>query len=513
MLLQEIPALPFNLEAAAATEWLDRLPLGNIRECCQRFFPVLQALNIYPMPPRLRFEILEHCHPMVMGLVRDLAAHFVDMAFPLDDKARKIASLSWRFHLEASMGYRQLVELPTFVDNFPLDERLLILRRALEHAIQGVARAAQIYETPSSSLGASFRKLYQYAEASGLIDEAVAMDREPAVSARGLFERALLFKLAAPCRLAPVDMQRLYEQLAVPVASQQLPAEQAARAVFCFNPEDAGLLVPVSPQLPKVPGLKMLSAEKYLPALRQTLRASAQAEADPLHRVLPRLGDRLPCPDQAGGRRVALYAGFNAVAAMLTDIECRREKQGRRREVWAGLDNLELTPLDSRETSSLPRFTGRTLAETVASDEASESLRTVEIVPTELPGFYLLDTGRLLLRAGLLVGVNSDDTWIQVGVVRGGQIRDGRFWHSFELLGDKPRLVRVRCDRVRDGVRNGLLLDEVGAEGLSLITEAVRWRSGDALVMDDGANKRVCRVTKLLEATAVFHQFALLASA
>lgn len=515
MLLQEIPALPFALEADEVAEWLDRLRLSNIRECCQRFFPVLQALNFYPMQPRLRFDILEQCHPVVDGVARGLVAYFVDMRFPLDDKARKIASLSWRFHLEAVAGYRQLVDAPTFAEVFALEERVLILRRALEHAVQGVVRAAQVHETPSSSLGASLRRLYQYAEASGLIDETAALERESAVSARGLFERALLFKLAAPCRLAPADMQRLFDLLAAPTPAPvgRGVDEGGARAVFCFNPEDTGLLVPASPLMPPVPGLRALSAEKYLPALRQALRATAQPELDPLIRVLPRLGDRLPCPDDAGGRRVALYAGINAIAAMLIDIEFRRDRPGRQSS-WASLNELELTPLGSRETSSLPRFTDRTLMEAVVADESSESLRTVEIVPTELPGFYLFDTGRLLLRAGLLVGMNSDDAWIQVGVLRGGQIRDGRFWHGFELLGAKPQLVRVRCDRVKDGVRNALLLEATEpAAGASLIAEAVRWRSGDTLTVDGNAGKRVFRVAKLLEATAMFHQFALLDAA
>ncbi len=514
MLLQEIPALPFSLDVQSANEWLDNLPLGNIRECCQRFLPVLQALNVYPMQMRLRFDILEHCHPIVQGLARGLAPYFMDAQFPMDEKTRKIASLAARFHLEAALGYRQLVESAAFADGFTAAERALILGRALDHLLHGMLRSAQVYEAPSSSVRSSLKKLYRLAETNGMLEQIQESEGKPPASARELFVRALLFGLAAPRNLPQADMQRLFDLLANPAgreAGGPVSDESGLRSVFCYDPEDVGLLVPVSPAAPPPSDLPRLSAEKFLPALRDAARAAGQPEGSPLSRVSRRLGERLPCQDDARGRRVALCTGFRAIVPMLKDIEFRRSKPGRRSEAWPSLNELELAPLDSLSAPKRARFTGRTLAETVATAETSEKTRMAEVVPTELPGFYLLDSGRWMLRSGLLVGLNSDDEWIQVGVVRCGQIRDGRFWHSFELLGAKPRLVRVRSERIKDGVRDALWLDggEPDAEA-SLVAEPCKWRGGDTIAVDGAAGKQLVRVIKLVEATTAFYRFTVM---
>jgi hypothetical protein len=518
MHIQEIPALPFALDVQSATQWLDGLPIGNVRECCQRFFPVLQALNIYPMELRLRFDILEQCHPVVLGIVRGLVPCFMDKPFPLDGKLRKIAGLSSRFHLEAALGYRQLVETEAFAEIFTAGERILIVRRALEHLAYSILRAAQVYEAPSSSIELSLLKLYRYAEANGLLDDIAPMEREPSVSARGLFVRALLFRLAAPCRLAQTDMQRLFDGLSRAGSVESGPGskESGARAVFRFDPEknkNMDILVPVAPTSPDVPDRHVLSAEKFLPALSHALRASGSPEHDSLGRVLPRIGGRLPCQDKARGRRVVLCVGLHAIVSMLKEAEFHRSNPGGSSDAWPTLKELELAPMEGAANPDMPMLASRPLAESVAAAESSQERRMAEIIPTELPGFYLLDSGRWTLRTGLLIGLNSDNAWIQVGVLRGGQMRDGRFWHGFELLGAAPRWVRVRHEHEhgKHDVRNALLLDGgAGAdESSGLIVEPVKWRGGDGIVLSDLAGKQRVHIARLVEATPLFQQFAL----
>lgn len=510
MLLQEIPALPFALDVQSATEWLDQLPLGNIRECCQRFLPVQQALNVYPMPLQLRFELLERCHPMVQGLERGLMPHFIDAVFPMEEKARKIASLAARFHLEAALGYRQLVEAAAFQEAFDAPCRLFIYRRCLEHLLQSMLRSAQVYEAPSSSVLSSFRRLYRHAAAAEVLDATAELEGRPPVVLRDLFLRFFLFGLAVPRGLPQDETQRLFDGLAL-LAKQGSPVadEAGLRSAFCFDPEELDILVPVAPGVPVPAGLPCVSAERALSVLRETLRASVAPESHPLRRVLPRLGDRLPCLEAAGGRRVSLATGFKAVVPMLKDIEFRRSKPGRRAETWAG-NELELAPLDSTKLHTAPRFTGRTLAEAVVASETAEKNRMVEVVPSELPGFYLLDSGRWMLRAGSLIGLNSDDEWVQLGVLRSGQIRDGRFWHSFELLGANPRLIRARNERLKDGVRNAVWLEASEPDGqVGLLTEPCKWRGGDGVMLDfPGGKRRVC-IVKLVEASPSFYRYTL----
>jgi hypothetical protein len=511
MHIQEIPALPFALDAQAATQWLDSLPIGNVRECCRRFYPVLQALNIYPMELRLRFEIFEQCHPVVFGISRGLVPCFMDKPFPLDGKLRKIARLSSRFHLETAMGYRQLVDAEACAEVFTAGERVLIVRRALEHLAYSVLRAAQVYEAPSSSVGPSLLKLYRYAEANGILDDIAPVEREPSVSIRRSFARALLFRLAAPCRLAQADMQRLFDRLIQTGPVESSPgSKEGVRAVFRFDPENMAIVVPVAPPSPETPDPHVLSAEKILPALR----ASGSSEHDPLSRVVPRIGGRLPCQDKERGRRVVLGVGLNAIVSMLKEVEFHRSNPGGSTDSWPTLKELGLAPLEGSTDPHTPILACRSLAEAVASAEFSQERRMAEIIPTELPGFYLLDSGRWTLRAGLLIGLNSDNEWIQVGVLRGGQMHDGRFWHGFELLGAAPRWARVRHEHEhgKHDVRNAILLDGGAGTGESpsLIVEPVKWRNGDGVVVSDLAGKQKVHIAKLIEATPLFQQFALM---
>lgn len=155
--------------------------------------------------------------------------------------------------------------------------------------------------------------------------------------------------------------------------------------------------------------------------------------------------------------------------------------------------------------------TGRSLRDRVQTDEAPEGVRLVTVMPSELPGYYLLDAGRWALRVGLLVGLHGEDTWLQVGVLRGAQIHDGRGWYSFEQLGAAPRWTRVRRPG-QEGVWTGLLLEETGTAGTSPRFDhrtgplAARRPPGPGRAPRRAAEARIAR---LWEATATFQHFAL----
>lgn len=518
MQVQELPPLPFKLDLRSASEWLDRLPLTNIAECCRHLFPMLQLLNVYPMPPRLRFDILEHSRPLVFRLTRSLQPHLAERTYPLDAKTRKIASLSARFHIEAALGYRLLLEDSSSGKVFAVSERTAILRWALENLAHGQLRTAQVFEVPSSSIAPSLQKLYVYALTNYLLDEFVATERERPVTFRELFASFNLFQLAAPGRLSSADMQRLFDRLWFRTGLDNLglgAGEGGRQVVFWFDPAAVNMLVPALPSASPAPDLPYASAEKFVLAWNAELRSGENPPSELFNRVWPRLGDRLPCPDNMGRRRVVLIVGFVSVVSMMWGIEARQSAPKRRTGpamVWSGLSGYELAPAgefdsgDGRPT----KFKGKPrLADLIAAAELADDERTVEVVPTELPGFYLMDSGRWALRAGLLVGLNSDNHHVQLGVLRGGQIRDGRFWHSFELIGDRVRPVRVTGSNGKDDKRNGFILTDHAGTEASLIVPPGRWRRDDAVTVHLLDGRPVVHLAKLLEATADFCHFAL----
>lgn len=512
MRLQEIPALPFALDTESAAEWLDQLPVTNIRECCRLLFPVMQALNIYPMPPRLRFEIMEKCHPIVLGVSRDIHLYFQEKSGTLDAKARKIASLPARFHLEAAEGYRLLLENESSRDTFSATEYLSILQRALDHLGHNLLRTAQSYDPPSSSIDSSLNKLYRNAHACGLIDETGHPEHERQVSAQTLFARILLFRLAAPGRLTHNDMQRLFDRFLVSGLPNDAGREQeggTGRSVFYYDPKDINVLVPAWSTSPPLPKLPFFSPEPLLAPFRTTVSVAGNLEQGPLIRALSRIGERLPCQDVRSGRRVTVCIGFDATIAMIREVEFRRRPGGTHLEPWSVSNHLELAP---NEPAPGKFFGLHSLANALSETESSEGKRRIEIVPTDLPGFYLIDSESLTLRAGKLLGVNSDDQWIQVAVVRGGQIRDGRFWHSVELLGAEIRAVKASLETAPEDARHAFLLSQGTEEDPTLVVPPCKWPR-DSLVsvsgLDRPREKRSYRITSQLEAAADFCQYRL----
>jgi hypothetical protein len=517
MQVQELPPLPFKLDLRSASEWLDRLPVSNIRESCRQLFPMLQLLNLYPMAPRLRFDILEHSRPIVFSLTRNLQPHLADRTFPLDSKTRKIATLSARFHLETGIGYRLLLEDTSSDKVFAASERATILRWALENLAYGQLRTAQVHEMPSSSVGPTLQKLYAYALTNRLLDEFVVTERERPVMFRELFACVALFQLAAPGRLSSTETQRLFERLWLRSGMSGLDValdEGARQAVFWFDPAATGILVPAPPNAPPTPELPYVSAEKFVMAWNAGVRSGAIQDNESLRRVWQRLGERLPCPENMGRRRVSLSVGFAAIVSMLWNVEARQAAPKRQvgSVAWSGLAAFELapagelTPTESRQA----KFKGRPrLADLVAAAELSGEERTVEVVPTEFPGFYLMDSGHLALRAGLLVGLNSDNHHVQLGVLRGGQIRDGRYWHSFELIGDRVRPVRVSGSNGKDDKRNGFIVMDPAGDAASLIVPPGRWRRDDTVTVYLLDGQPTLHLAKLLEATSDFCHFLL----
>lgn len=508
MRLQEIPALPFALDLGSAAQWLDRLPVANIRECCRLLFPVLQGLNAYPMPPRLRFEIFEQCHPIVLGVARDLQVHFQDKPLPQDAKARKVASLPSRFHFETAEGYRHLLENEASREAFSAVELVLIMQRALEHLSYYELRAAQSCEPPPSSIDSSLQRLYQFALASGLLNETVALSRDRTASIHSLFARAALFRLAVPRRANAREAQRLFDRFLVPGIGSitgEGSEEGAGRGVFYFDPEDVNVLVPAWSTAPPLPGLPFFSPEPFLAPFRPDLRSAQPEERDALARVLSRIGERLPCQDAGAARRVLLYLGFESIASMVREIDAYRQPGGSSPGGWSASNQFELA---SGETAPA-KFRGRqSLANALAAAEYTDNRRRIQIVPSDLPGFYLIDSDQRTLRAGQMVGMNSDGEWIQLAVVRGGQIRDGRFWHSVEMLGAQAHAVKARRESAREDPRPALLLNG-DHEAPSLVVPPSKWHCDNLITVRGYREQRLYRITGLLEATGDFCQYAL----
>jgi hypothetical protein len=516
MPLKNQPSLPFELNPAAASEWLDALPINNIRDCCRLFYPVLQALNARSLKPQIYFDILEKCRPVVLGLTRDLLAYFIDKPFPLESKNRKIASLCPRLHLELALSYRQIAESQSFPEDFTPDDRVLIIGRALEHLAQSMLRAAQIYEAPTSSILSFAYTLYRIAEQQDLFKSKLETSASTSASLTELFLRIVWFDLAAPNRLAQPDIQHLFDLLtthSVESAIGTSSVSHGMRAFFCFNPTEKHSIMPMVPFLPPKSELRFLFPENLLPKLRKALLTTDKQKMT--GRVLPRLGDRLPCQDKELGRKAKLISGMDRISTNLTRIEARTVKftaSG----MWPNANFLQLAPSGEpigssvQSTSKSQGVISPSLVKSsdAPSDERFEKFldeRSVDVQVSDFPGFYLLDLEKMIFKVGDLIALNTDDEVIQIGTVRGGQIRNGRFWYGFELLGNQPQLVRAHGEKPGSSFRPALFFNATDDNAeKSIILDPIKWHGGEQLTISWLDQQHLYRIVKLLESTASF---------
>lgn len=516
------PALPFKLDIEAASVWLDGLSVANIRESCRVLYPVLRALNASAIEPRLRFAILEKCRATVTGLDKGLLSYFLDKPFPLDGKTRKIASLCSRFHGELAAGYRQLVEAETSTGVFNPSGQALIIGRAFEYYANSLLRSAQIYEAQPSAFWSFVFGLFRLAEERGLCHSSPDDKALGTVSVPLFFKVILLFGMAAPSRLSQQDMQRLFDFLVAHadlVRIESTPVSNGARAVLCFDLSVGGSIMPVPAPAPvDKPGLRFLFMERLLNEFRNEIRTDGKPEENPLALVLPRLGDRLPNQSELTARRAVASLGVEAIAATVGRIESRRIS-GASQSLWSNLDQLELAPLSSDMrpeilgSKSTGTFAAALVSGSAARDESLgigfRDILSVKVYRSELPGFYIIDSGGQVFRVGDPLALNTDDEIIQVGVVRGGQIYSGQFCYNVELFGNRPCFVRFFADSPGSRAHKGLLF-KMGADVPgSLVIPPVKLRCGDTVLVEEQGEKNTFRVARLIEANSNFCQIAL----
>lgn len=502
--------LPFSLDIPSYASWLEGLPLNNIGECSRVFVPVLQWLGNEDIPPRLRFALLEKSLPTVQGMVRKLSSLFLGKSLPLESKPRTAVGIAKGLHFGAAQAYRMLAENQGFTEQFSADERGWILHRAFAHLAFCQLLTAQGYATPPQEFWSSLSLLFKQARQQRLLNVPLGNQGSPL----GWFRRILLFHLAAPNRLSQRDMQRLFNLLARHIDDQDSgPAtlDPMMRVIFEFQPADPRAITPHPASQITSPDWRILQTDRMIPALRRTLAEFHDSELAPLMRILHRFGDRLEFTETAGGRRTRLIVGFESIVAGLRMIDARRGEPKDAQESPM-LNQMDLLPNENGLLS--PRTAPRETVDWGSGKSPKrlfDSKRTCEVHHSHTPGFFLVESRSDPLQCGELVGLNTDDHAIQVGVIRGGQMYGGRFWHCFELLGDVPRLVRVRRSENDKEIGDGLWVSNVSGSGLSdgVVLQSSYWHPGDDLDIHSPSGWHSVCVSRLLETTHAFTNLAL----
>lgn len=498
-------SLPFSLDIPSYSSWLEQLPLDNIGECSRLFVPVLQWLGNEKLPPRLRFALLEKSLPTVQSMVRKLSSLFVGKSTPLDSKSRTASGIAKGLYFGAAQAYRLLAESREFTTLFSADERGWILQRAFAHLAFCQLLTAQGYAIPAQEFWSSLGLLFKYAREQHMLNVNLSNQGSPL----GWFRRMLMFHLATPNRLSQRDMQRLFNLLARHIDEMETGTifqDEAMRVIYEFQPADPRVVTPCQATQTVSPAWRILAMDRMVPTLQRTLLELYDSELAPLERILRRFGQRLELTERVAGRQVRLALGFDSVVASLRIIEARRAESGKSLDLPL-VNQLELLPNEAGSPQNPPSRRETMDWGKTGFRHGLESKRTCEVLQSQTPGFLLLGARNEIFQCGELVGLNTDDHALQVGVIRGGQMIGGRLWHGFELLGDLPRLVRVRRNEADKKIADGLWVSGGDGDGLSdgLILRSSRWHTGESLEIHSPSGWHGVSVGRLLE---VSHSFA-----
>lgn len=521
----ETPTLPFAPRIDSIDSWLSDLPVTNTRECCRVLYDGLRALNDAPLEPQLRFQALERFRPLVSLQARNLVPYFVGKPLPLGEKIHKLAKLSAQFHAELAKGY-QAIAHGGFADDFSEEARSTIIHRALRSYQLYLLHIALIYETPSRIISAN--GLYQLAERMDIHKRPVSesdLGSDAASSVDAVFKRISAFRLVAPNRLSHEDIRQSYDvlqQYGELIHIGRNPNESNERAACsidlssseppCVQNRNAG-------DRENVRYLFFGRLIGKLEALSQPSVPSRSRLAASLSVYLQvRLGAVPPQLPEQKMRNAVLIVGFDHLVRTLATIMLTAENQAS----WVGASKLELLPLNDH----VGLGTGPELSKSVGSFATSvskpvrpysevecrvplEGESPCRVYRTEAPGYYLLDHGAGNLHAGSLVGLNTDNKLIQVGLVCSGRHESAPLYCGFELLASDVTPVRIYRDAAPQVGYKALFTNGTcaGKQGLGLITLPLRLRSGDWLKVELDGRRESYRIAKVLESSTEFCHF------
>ncbi len=212
------PAKRFLTDPKAVTAWLEDLPLANIGETARLVYRALADLTHLEVPDLPRVRVAEELREAVRFLGRNLLPRYVDAAFPLPTKTRKIALLNREIHGELATAYKIVLLHQSKLPAPKLDRKLVALAaaRALRYLQAVSLHSALIYEPPPPGTWREIHEIFEFIRRLGLDEVAVGDGVEPqpgSATPRDLYLRALLFSLVPPYRMRQRDMLSLADLL------------------------------------------------------------------------------------------------------------------------------------------------------------------------------------------------------------------------------------------------------------------------------------------------------------
>ncbi len=197
--------------------WLKRLPLADAGESSRQIFEAIFELNRLDIPHLARIKIAELFLQPVAYLSDNLKKCYLELAFPLSEKNRKIALLDRELHAELAISYKLIIDQLIRVKKRRSDRKLLVIaiHRAIRCLSRVLYRSVVVYEPYPQGTWNELHGLFAYAEKNQILDLPVKEAEENSENATigDLYGQILLFSISSPYRLRQKEIEYIQLQL------------------------------------------------------------------------------------------------------------------------------------------------------------------------------------------------------------------------------------------------------------------------------------------------------------
>lgn len=561
------PAGSILLNPKDVAAWTATLPMANVGETSRQVFKTLVEFNRLEIPNLSRIKTTELFRRPIAYISHNLQKRFLDEAFPLSAKNRKIAVLNRELYTELALAYKIFIENMMSGKSGKLDPKLLTIaiHRALSYMGQIIHQAVVVYDPIPTNVWQEMHRLYAFAERNKIHNLPVNEGEERATTSTiaERYKQALLFFVSSPYRMRQrqivqiIGMLSSWSQQVTLTAS--VPGELSDYQFVVDLNSDAPPLHQTLERAGPTPQHRILTTEPLVKSLRESLDMSAtatdrndlQSHPDRLSGNL--LGQLIAALSSAPRREfvrtqlsfeLKTAVGINAINALLgkgaeqapgvssphatdSELDWFKEPEAAFCETSAGterrtltLENAELTiDEDIIARSIYGGDEGQAVIPGWATERQAGQVDTFSCKTlNESAGGYCISWQGVdapKVKVGEVIGIQSasDKGQFAIGISRWIRSVPGQgLLLGLSMIAPTSEAVLVQHmggTSFSDQAQKGLLIPEMKAPNrpASLILPALPYKPGDRVLLIRGNLERKAKLTHLLDQTGAFAQF------
>ncbi|MBU0500722.1 MAG: hypothetical protein KJ558_11475 [Gammaproteobacteria bacterium] len=195
--------------------WIQDLPIANVGETARKLYKAIYDFNQLAIPGVNRLKIAELFIPPTTYITNNLEKFYSDAAFPLSEKARKIALLTRALNGELATSFKSVLQEQL---QKGVDKKIFAFaaHRTLLFTLRVMRQSALTYRNYPAAIWRETHLIYQLAAANQIdrqpLKEPVEKGNESS-SVNDLYKRILLFYLSDHYRLRQRDIQNIFLNL------------------------------------------------------------------------------------------------------------------------------------------------------------------------------------------------------------------------------------------------------------------------------------------------------------